>query len=136
MEAIKEQQNEIDKQQNEIDELRQSKIVQTRSAIGAVDEQSDVNSLLDEKLKAKLYSNIPNPFKEQTTISFFIPEASSRASIHIYNLQGKQIKQLNIESRGNGSVTINGYELTPGMYMYSLIVDGQEVDTKKMILTE
>ncbi|WP_320934938.1 tail fiber domain-containing protein [Bacteroides nordii] len=136
VEAIKEQQNEIDKQQNEIDELRQSKIVQTRSAIGAVDEQSDVNSLLDEKLKAKLYSNIPNPFKEQTTISFFIPEASSRASIHIYNLQGKQIKQLNIESRGNGSVTINGYELTPGMYMYSLIVDGKEVDTKKMILTE
>jgi len=136
VEAIKEQQNEIDKQQNEIDELRQSKIVQTRSAIGAVDEQSDVNSLLDEKLKAKLYSNIPNPFKEQTTISFFIPETSSRASIHIYNLQGKQIKQLNIESRGNGSVTINGYELTPGMYMYSLIVDGQDVDTKKMILTE
>ena len=78
------------------------------------------------KRQAKLYSNIPNPFKEQTTISFFIPETSSRASIHIYNLQGKQIKQLNIESRGNDSVTINGYELTPGMYMYSLIVDGQE----------
>ena len=129
VEAIKEQQNEID-------ELKQAKSIQTRSAISDADEQSDVNSLLDEKLKAKLYSNIPNPFKEQTTISFFIPEASSRASIHIYNLQGKQIKQINIESRGNGSVTINGYELTPGMYMYSLIVDGKEVDTKKMILTE
>ena len=129
VEAIKEQQNEID-------ELKQAKGIQSRSAISDTDEQSDVNSLLDEKLKAKLYSNIPNPFKEQTTISYFIPETSSRASIHIYNLQGKQIKQLNIESRGNGSVTINGYELTPGMYMYSLIVDGKEVDTKKMILTE
>ena len=129
VEAIKEQQNEID-------ELKQVKGIQTRSAIGVADEQSDVNSLLDEKLEAKLYSNIPNPFKEQTTISFFIPEISSNASIHIYNLQGKQIKQINIESRGNGSVTINGYELTPGMYMYSLIVYGKEVDTKKMILTE
>ena len=129
VEAIKEQQNEID-------ELKQAKSIQARSTISDADEQSDVNSLLDEKLKAKLYSNIPNPFKEQTTISFFIPETSSRASIHIYNLQGKQIKQLNIESRGNDSVTINGYELTPGMYMYSLIVDGKEVDTKKMILTE
>ena len=129
VEAIKEQQNEID-------ELKQAKSIQARSTISDADEQSDVNSLLDEKLKAKLYSNIPNPFKEQTTISFFISETSSRASIHIYNLQGKQIKQLNIESRGNDSVTINGYELTPGMYMYSLIVDGQEVDTKKMILTE
>ena len=129
VEAIKEQQNEID-------ELKQAKSIQTRSTISDADEQSDVNSLLEEKLKAKLYSNIPNPFKEQTTISFFIPETSSRASIHIYNLQGKQIKQINIEPKGNGSVTINGYELTPGMYMYSLIVDGQEVDTKKMILTE
>ena len=129
VEAIKEQQNEID-------ELKQAKSIQARSTISDADEQSDVNSLLDEKLKAKLYSNIPNPFKEQTTISFFIPETSSRASIHIYNLQGKQIKQINIESRGNGSVTINGYELIPGMYMYSLIVDGKEVDTKKMILTE
>lgn len=129
VEAIKEQQNEID-------ELKQAKGIQTRSAINDTDEQSDVNSLMDEKLKAKLYSNIPNPFKEQTTISFFIPETSSRASIHIYNLQGKQIKQINIEERGNSSVVINGYELTPGMYMYSLIVDGKEVDTKKMILTE
>ena len=129
VEAIKEQQNEID-------ELKQAKSIQTRSAISDAGEQSDVNLLLDEKLKAKLYSNIPNPFKEQTTISFFIPETSFRASIHIYNLQGKQIKQLSIEPRGNGSVTINGYELTPGMYMYSLIVDGKEVDTKKMILTE
>ena len=136
VEAIKEQQNEIDKQQSEIDELRQSKVVQTRSTISDTDIQSAEDSLLDEKLKAKLYSNIPNPFKEQTTISFFIPETASRASIHIYNLQGKQIKQINIEERGNGSVVINGYELTPGMYMYTLIVDGKEIDTKKMILTE
>ena len=127
VEAIKEQQNEID-------ELKQ---VQTRSAIGEDEnEQPDMNSLMDERLKARLYSNIPNPFKEQTTISFFIPETASGASIHIYNLQGKQIKQVNIEERGNGSAVINGYELTPGMYMYTLIVDGKEIDTKKMILTE
>ena len=69
VEAIKEQQNEID-------ELKQAKSIQSRSIISDADEQSDVNSLLDEKLKAKLYSNIPNPFKEQTTISFFIPEIS------------------------------------------------------------
>ncbi|WP_455587060.1 tail fiber domain-containing protein [Bacteroides sp.] len=129
VEAIKEQQKEID-------ELKQAKVTQTRSAIGDTDKQSDVNSLVDERLKAKLYSNIPNPFKEQTAIAFFIPETVSKASIHIYNLQGKQIKQINIEEKGNGSVVINGYELTPGMYIYTLIVDGKEIDTKKMILTE
>ena len=119
------------------DELKQAKTVQTRSVIGEdEDKQSDMNSLMDGRLKAELYSNIPNPFKEQTTISFFIPETAYGASIHIYNLQGKQIKQINIGERGNGSVIINGYELTPGMYMYTLIVDGKEIDTKKMILTE
>lgn len=139
VEAIKEQQNEIDKQQNEIDELKQSEVIRTRSVISDETDETehmDTNSLMDNKLKAKLYSNIPNPFKEQTTISFFIPETTFEANIHIYNLQGNQIKQIRIEEKGYGSVVINGYELTPGMYMYTLIVDGKEIDTKKMILTE
>ena len=69
-------------------------------------------------------------------ISFFIPEKASQASLHIYNLQGKQVKQINISERGSNSVIIKGYELNPGMYMYTLIVDGKDIDTKKMILTE
>lgn len=133
VEAIKEQQNEIDELTNE---LKQVRMVSTEFVVNSSNKQSDQNSLLNEKLESKLYSNIPNPFKEQTTISYFISENASTASIHIYNLQGKQIKQINIEEKGNSSVVINGYELTPGMYMYTLIVDGKEIDTKKMILTE
>lgn len=132
VEAIKEQQSEIDG-------LKQSEIIRTRSVISDETDETehiDTNSLMDNRLNAKLYSNIPNPFKEQTVISFFIPETASQASIHIYNLQGNQIKQIRIEEKGHGSVVINGYELTPGMYMYTLIVDGKEIDTKKMILTE
>lgn len=129
VEAIKELQNEIE-------EMKQSKIALTRSITGDTDKQQEVSSLLDEKQEAKLYLNTPNPFKEQTTITFFLPETISQASIHIYNLQGKQMKQINIEEKGYGSVIINGYELTPGMYIYTLIVDGKEIDTKKMILTE
>ena len=34
------------------------------------------------------------------------------------------------------SVTIQGSSLQRGMYLYSLIADGQEVDTKRMILTK
>jgi len=33
-------------------------------------------------------------------------------------------------------LTISGSELNAGMYFYSLIADGKEVDTKKMILTK
>ena len=34
---------------------------------------------------------------------------------------------------GTGNITINGGEFPPGMYMYALIVDGQVLDTKRMI---
>ncbi len=34
------------------------------------------------------------------------------------------------------TLTIDGYTLDAGMYLYSLIADGKEVDTKKMILTK
>jgi len=35
-----------------------------------------------------------------------------------------------------GEITIAGNDLTPGMYLYSLFVDGNEIDTKRMILTQ
>jgi hypothetical protein len=32
--------------------------------------------------------------------------------------------------------TINGNSFEPGMYLYALVIDGKEVDTKRMILTK
>ena len=51
-------------------------------------------------------------------------------------LSGRQLKQITLSERGEGSVTINGSELTAGIYLYALIADGREVDVKRMILTE
>jgi hypothetical protein len=39
-------------------------------------------------------------------------------------------------SLSNTSVTIEGHTLKAGMYLYTLIADGKEVDTKRMILTK
>ena len=44
-----------------------------------------------------------------------------------------ETKQLN---SGIGKVVITSYALNAGMYLYSLVVDGQIADTKKMLLTE
>jgi len=41
-----------------------------------------------------------------------------------------------IVETGNGSVIISASELQPGMYIYTLAVNGQEVDSKRMIITE
>ncbi|HBI81495.1 MAG TPA: hypothetical protein DDY04_06050 [Bacteroidales bacterium] len=85
---------------------------------------------------ATLEQNTPNPFTQKTEIRFFIPEAFSHAMIYIYNMRGMQIKSISIPEKGYGTITINGSDLQAGMYLYTLIVDGKEVDTKRMILTQ
>ena len=47
-----------------------------------------------------------------------------------------QLKSYPLVQRGKGNVTINGSELTAGMYLYALIADGKVIDTKRMILTK
>ena len=82
-----------------------------------------------------LYQNTPNPFASATEIAYFIPSASS-ASIHIFNLSGLLLKTYPIDAFGHGSIEISASSLLPGMYLYTLVVDGQIIDTKRMILTE
>ena len=50
-------------------------------------------------------------------------------------MTGKTIKKLPISS-GMDSVSVGGYELGEGMFLYSLVVNGQEIDTKKMIISK
>ena len=85
---------------------------------------------------AKLYQNNPNPFSESTEIRYYIPENTTNAVICIYDMVGGQIMKIENLSRGYSSVTLNGSQLRAGMYMYSLLVDGREIDTKRMILTD
>ena len=85
---------------------------------------------------AVLYQNTPNPFNDQTSIKYFIPSTAQSASIILFDLQGKLVKTFPVSTFENGAITINGYELNAGMFVYSLIVDGKIVDTKNMILTQ
>lgn len=82
-----------------------------------------------------LYQNNPNPFKEQTIIRFSLANDIQNASICIFDLSGKMLKKFPI-SLGMDSVSVTGYELGEGMFLYSLIVNGQEIDTKKMVITK
>lgn len=83
----------------------------------------------------RLYQNTPNPFKEQTIIRFSLADDVQDAAICIFDMTGKTIKKLPVSS-GMESVSIGGYELGEGMFLYSLVVNGQEIDTKKMIISK
>lgn len=82
-----------------------------------------------------LYQNKPNPFKEKTTISFQLADGVADATICIFDMTGKVLKKLPV-TQSMTSVSLNGYELGEGMFLYTLMVNGQEVDTKRMIITK
>ena len=92
-----------------------------------------INSVL---ANAFLYQNTPNPFNTTTEIKYFLPEGSTNAYIYVFNLQGNLLLTYNLSDNGFGSVIINGSSLNAGMYIYSLVVNGQEAETKRMILTK
>ena len=87
------------------------------------------------KGKPRLYQNTPNPFTAQTEIRFSLPDDAKNAYIYIFDMTGKMQKQIPVDPSMQ-SVTVAGYELQAGIYLYSLVVGGQEIDTKRMILSK
>ena len=81
-----------------------------------------------------LTQNSPNPFTKQTKIKYFVANDVKEAYIGIFDMQGKMLQRISV-APGQNSIMIQGSNLAAGMYMYSLIVDRQVVDTKRMILT-
>lgn len=80
-----------------------------------------------------LDQNTPNPFKEQTTIEYYLPDNVQRAQIIFLEQSGKLVKTVDLTEKGKGVLNVFANDLTSGLYTYSLIVDGQTIETKKMI---
>jgi len=55
--------------------------------------------------------------------------------INLYDLQGKQLKAYVIENLNEGEIQIPGFELQPGIYIYNLVVDGMEITSRRMVIT-
>jgi len=111
-----------------------SSLQKTSDITGDID--NSANNNVDKNIAALLYQNTPNPFSQNTTIKCYIPSSAINANIFVYDMQGTQIKKVQINGNGNQNITIQGSELKAGMYMYTLIIDGKEIGTKKMILTD
>ena len=119
----------IQELKQELDEVKGESKEMTRSVNN---ESADFNALATGNV---LYQNMPNPFKEQTVIRFSLADDVQDAAICIFDMTGKTIKKLPISS-GMDSVSMGGYELGEGMFLYSLIVNGQVIDTKRMVISK
>uniref|UniRef100_A0A7V3UZE0 T9SS type A sorting domain-containing protein n=1 Tax=candidate division WOR-3 bacterium TaxID=2052148 RepID=A0A7V3UZE0_UNCW3 len=79
-------------------------------------------------------SATPNPFINQTTISYALPRAGN-VSLVVYDAMGRPVKTLVAGRRQAGyyAVNFNSNGLTAGVYFYTLATDGGII-TKKLTL--
>jgi len=88
---------------------------------------STIGSLLEQ--------NHPNPFSQSTTIRYQVPSEAHQVGLLITNLQGVEVQRFDQLPAGAGEVQVTAGGLTPGTYVYTLIVDGLPIASQKMILT-
>jgi deferrochelatase/peroxidase EfeB len=84
--------------------------------------------------RAYLYQNVPNPFGDKTSIGYYIPYEHSRANLVISTTTGQILANISIREFGEGAIEFNKSALQSAMYFYTLYVDGQKVDTKRMLV--
>jgi len=95
-----------------------------------------------------LNQNSPNPFAEQTTITYKLPDTVKTAKMLFYDAQGELIKAVNLTSHrsrsndrgdeiagcaGEGRLFIFADDLRAGLYTYALVVDERKVSSKQMV---
>ena len=119
----------IQEQQTQIEELKQSLKIQSEKITGIAGNE------MSEETEVYLHQNAPNPFSGSTEIKYKLPANTQSGLIGIYDMSGKEIKLIELARGLSGFITINGGDLQPGMYIYTLIADGKALDSKKMILT-
>jgi len=90
-----------------------------------------------------LSQNYPNPFNPATTINYELPPAkdgmfqiTNYVKLVVYDVLGKEAAVLVNEKQTAGKyrVTWDGSAYSSGIYFYKLVVDGNIIDTKKMVL--
>ena len=128
--SIQELKAELDEVKGKSDEIKEA-----RAASFEDEETTVVGNATSIPAMATLAQNTPNPFSERTTIRFTLPENAQNAYIYIFDMSGKMQKQIPVNSDMQ-SITIEGYELRAGMYIYSLVIGGKEIQTHRMILSK
>lgn len=128
--SLQEQVSEIDMLKKELAELKemmkaQGRNQETGNHTGTIELSDHPSIVLDQ--------NMPNPFAEQTTINYVLPENVVRAQMLFYNSDGKLINSMELTERGKGSLNVFANDLSNGIYTYTLVVDGKVVDSKRMI---
>ena len=92
----------------------------------------------NSKTNTHLEGNYPNPFTISTSIAYHL-DKNADVELKIYSLNGKVVSTLvdEFQQTGKHNVTWNKHSnVAPGIYLYSLKVNGYNTDTKRLVIIE
>ena len=117
--------------------------VPAKAATSFSSEDWQLNTAAEEILPEQfvLKQNYPNPFNPSTTILYQLPRAE-KVRIIIYDLTGRQVRELLNENREAGSYTVQwdgrnqgGQMVASGLYIYQIRA-GQFSQNRKMVFVK
>jgi len=84
-----------------------------------------------------LLQNFPNPFSDNTIIEFEINE-NAFVVINLFNVTGEIVKNLftGEKMQGFNSIRLLSSDIAPGIYFYTIEINGAIMDTKKMVIAK
>ena len=97
------------------------------SSLDGIGENQNTNISFD------LLQNRPNPFSQSTKIGFRI-DASAQVSLRVYDLSGRLLSTLVDENLFMGTHEVDFEPDSPGIYIYSLNVNGYSLNRKMIKL--
>ena len=127
--------------QNEIIEDLQVQVSELKSLVEKLlkvrpETPKNISLTLLLEQKALLRQNQPNPFRENTLVDYIVPADVKNAHIQVTNSNGQTLGQVQITKTGKGQVSIQSKNYPAGTYFYSLVLDGQVMETKRMVLAK
>lgn len=128
--AVKEQQTLIEELRQEVAELKD--MVENGSSRSG----SSRESIELEGRQASLKQNTPNPFSSRTLVEYYLPTDTKKAAIQVYDSNGQQIYTKSISGTGKGNIEIEAGTIPVGTYNYSLVINGEVIDTRQMVIVK
>lgn len=134
--AVQEQQQMIDDQKQAIEKLQQQ--LKTTNQV-QINNSSEISTGISD-VAAGMQTGFdmdakPNPFSNETVVTFTMPQNSEKSYLSICDLSGKQIIAYTIEP-GSNSVKVTSEKLNAGIYIYSIISGNTILGSKRMVVAQ
>ena len=90
--------------------------------------------IAEEAMRGGSLSEIyPNPATSSVSLDYQLTAQVNEASVKVFNILGAMVKEADL-NRGEGKMRMDIADLKNGVYFYSVIVNGDVYQTKKLIV--